>query len=145
MHFFCFKNQDFWLKLHFFYLSAQCADFGVPTLMQQPHASILRSSVDNLLSQHPMMVIYFQIFFKVIVFPKGTTTTYAVFPHILISAKFCCLKMFRKIPKKIGIVFSYKYVKHFFSCKRNRINFFKWIWTVGCHHNYIEFLYSCNL
>ena len=38
---------------------------GVPTLMQQPHASILRSSVDNLLSQqHPMMVISFQIFFK---------------------------------------------------------------------------------
>ena len=37
---------------------------GVPTLMQQPHASILRSSVDNLLSQqHPMMVISFQIFF----------------------------------------------------------------------------------
>ena len=36
---------------------------GVPTLMQQPHASILRSSVDNLLSQqHPMMVISFQIF-----------------------------------------------------------------------------------
>lgn len=39
---------------------------GVPTLMQQPHASILRSSVDNLLSQqHPMMVVIsFQIFLK---------------------------------------------------------------------------------